>query len=67
MAMETLKKIWLDKGRFINKLHLITIIRIITNRLNGGCQSCHAERRTEIGRERPVPLWGNARGNRAIK
>jgi hypothetical protein len=41
--METLKKVWLVKGRFMNELHPLKVINNKNNRLTGGCQFLHGE------------------------
>jgi hypothetical protein len=55
MAMATLKKVWLDKGRFMNELHLLEVIDTKNNRLNEGCQFLHGEGGTELGQNVPPP------------
>jgi hypothetical protein len=65
MAMEILKKVWLEKGRFTNELHLLTIIRIKNNRLNEGCQFLHGEGdRKKLGRNVPPPALAGCAGSR---
>jgi len=60
MAMETKKKIWLAKGKFMNELHPLEVIDIKNNLLDEGCQFLHVgrgEKRNWAG-TCPVPPFG---------
>jgi len=43
MAMETTKREWLAKGRFMNELHPLEVIKDKSNRLSEGCQFLQRE------------------------
>jgi hypothetical protein len=65
MAMETLKKVWLAKGRFMNELHPLKVIDIKNNRLNEGCQFLHGEGDGQkLGRNVPRPALAGCAGSR---